>query len=125
MSEQQKPVNKSQASENKFWYTMKAIGKWMYCLRGLLMAIPVGIVAVVLAVRNLAVLPGEVGLFLLSSGDYQWMVAKATAVLLPLLVTALCLLLMFISRRTVYPWLISIFSLVLPILIYITNVFPA
>ena len=38
---------------------------------------------------------------------------------------AACLLLMFLSRRVVYPWLVSIFSLALPLLIYITNVFPA
>ena len=39
--------------------------------------------------------------------------------------TAVCLLLMFISKKVLYPWLISIFSLVLPILILITNIFPA
>ena len=41
-----------------------------------------------------------------------------------LAVTALCLLMMFISRRTIYPWLISIFSLVLPILLIVTNMLP-
>jgi len=34
-------------------------------------------------------------------------------------------LMMWLSRRTIYPWIISIFTLVLPILIWITNVFPA
>ena len=53
------------------------------------------------------------------------MVEKGIAVMGPLAVTAACLLLMFLSRRVVYPWLVSIFSLALPLLIYITNVFPA
>ena len=42
----------------------------------------------------------------------------------PLVVTGVCLVMMWLSRRTIYPWIISIFSLVLPILIWITNVFP-
>ncbi len=103
----------------------KGIGRWIYNLRGLFMAIPVGIVAVLEALKNLERLPDEVGLLIQTTGDYQWMVSKGTAVLCPLLLTAVCLLLMFCSRRTVYPWLISIFTLVLPLLIYVTNVFPA
>ena len=39
--------------------------------------------------------------------------------------TALCLLMMFLSRKTIYPWIISIFSLVLPFLLIVTNIFPA
>ena len=38
---------------------------------------------------------------------------------------ALCLLMMLISRRTIYPWLISLFSLILPFALLITNIFPA
>jgi len=47
------------------------------------------------------------------------------AVMGPLALTALCLVMVFCSKRVVYPWLISIFSLVIPIVIWITNVFPA
>ena len=47
------------------------------------------------------------------------------AVMAPLIVTGVCLVMMWLSRRTIYPWIISIFSLVLPWLIWITNVFPA
>jgi hypothetical protein len=42
----------------------------------------------------------------------------------PLGVTAACLLLMFCSRRTLYPWLISIMSLLLPMLILLLNNYP-
>ena len=36
-----------------------------------------------------------------------------------------CLLLMFLSRRVIYPWLISIFTLVLPLLLLLSNIYPA
>lgn len=101
------------------------IGKWIYRLRSILLAIPVVVAAVMLAVQNLARLPERVGILLLASGEYQMMVSRSIAVMGPLAVTALCLLMMFCSRRVIYPWLISIFSLVLPFLLYITNVFPA
>lgn len=102
-----------------------AIGRWIYHLRGLLMAVPVALAAIWLAIQNTQRLPAMVGINLLASGDYQYMIARSTAVTAPLVVTGVCLLLMFCSRKTVYPWLISIFTLAIPVLIYITNVFPA
>ena len=32
---------------------------------------------------------------------------------------------MFLSRRTLYPWLICLFSMLLPVLILVSNIFPA
>ena len=104
---------------------LRSIGSWIYIMRGLLLAIPVAIAAIMMAIKSNAVLPDRVGLLIQSNGSYQWMVDKETAILVPLIVTAACLLMMFCSRKVIYPWLISIFSLVLPIVIYITNVFPA
>ena len=104
---------------------LKVIGKWIYRLRGLLMAIPVAVAALYLAVQNMARLPEEVGMNLLANGQYEYLVSRGLAVLVPLVVTGVCLVMMFLSRRTIYPWIISIFSLVLPWLIWITNVFPA
>lgn len=104
---------------------LKAVGKWIFRLRGLLMAIPVGVAAVMLAIRNMAKLPEEVGINLLANGQYEYLVDRGIAVVAPLFVTAICILMIFFSRRTIYPWIISIFSLVLPYLIWITNVFPA
>lgn len=103
----------------------RQIGKWIYRLRGVLMAIPVALGALYLAGYNMQNLPEQVGLNLLANGEYSMMVTREVAVLGPLAVTAACLLLVFLSRRIVYPWLISIFSLVLPLVIYFTNVFPA
>ena len=104
---------------------LAGIGRWIFHLRGIFMAIPVALVAISLAIKNPQRLPAMVGINILASGEYQYMVARSTAVTAPLIITAVCLLLMFCSRKTVYPWLISIFSLVLPIVIYITNIFPA
>ena len=109
----------------KIGYVLLVIWKWIYNLRSIILAVPVVIAAIRLALLNMNRLPDTVGILILSSGDYQWMVEKGIAVMGPLAVTAACLFLMFISRRVVYPWLISIFSLALPLLIYITNIFPA
>lgn len=110
---------------DKIGYVLLVIWKWIYNLRSIILAVPVVIAAIRLAMQNLGRLPETVGIFILSTGEYQWLVNRGIAVMGPLAVTAGCLFLMFCSRRVVYPWLISIFSLALPILIYITNVFPA
>ena len=89
----------------KIGKVLASIGKWIYRLRGFFMAIPVALAALFLASRNMERLPEEVGINLLATG--------------------VCLVMMWLSRRTIYPWIISIFSLVLPWLIWITNVFPA
>lgn len=115
----------STEKNQKFLQVMKAIGKWIYRLRSVILAIPVAIAAVVLALRNMANLPELVGIDIQTTGEYAQVVSKNVAVLGPLAITAVCLLLMFCSRRVVYPWLISVFSLVLPIVLYFTNIFPA
>lgn len=104
---------------------IKGIIRWIFNLRGFFMAIPVALAALYLAAQNMARLPEEVGINLLATGEYQYLISRELAVLVPLVVTGGCLLMMWLSRRTIYPWIISIFTLVLPILIYITNVFPA
>lgn len=109
----------------KFFSVLAGIGNMLYKLRSIFLSIPVVLAAVSLAIRNMSLLPDSVGINLLANGEYQWMVAKSVAVMGPLAVTALCLLMVFCSRRVVYPWLISIFSLAIPIVIWITNVFPA
>ena len=103
------------------WGGMKDIHRF----HKILLAVPVAIAAVWLAISTAAKLPEHVGINMLETGEFAYMVTREVAVLGPLAVTALCLLLMFCSRRTVYPWLISIFSLVLPLLLLVTNIYPA
>lgn len=101
------------------------IGLWIYRLRAILLAIPVIIWALQLARINYELLPDMVGLGLQSSGGYLYLVAKEVAVYGPLALTALCLLMVALSKKTIYPWIISVFSLALPLVILLTNVFPA
>lgn len=101
------------------------IWTYVYRLRKVFMAIPVGCGAVYLAIYNQAHLPAVVGLDLQISGDFNLQVVRELAVLGPLALTAVCLLLMFVSRRTLTPWMVSMFSLALPLLILVTNTFPS
>ena len=112
-------VNKSNA-----WQKMGTVGVWIYRLRSILLAIPVMVAAILLAIRNISRLPAEVGLTLDASGEFTDLISRNLAVLGPLVITAICLLMMFCSKRVLYPWLISIFSLILPILLWVTNTFP-
>ena len=111
-------------TENKGWQVIKGICKWIYRLRSVILAVPVAVAAIVLAIQNQAKLPNMVGLDIQTTGEYAQVVSKNIAVMGPLAITALCLLMMFLSRRVVYPWLISVFSLVLPLVLYFTNIFP-
>ena len=101
------------------------IFRCIFKLRKIFMAIPVVYLAVGIARTNMERLPEAVGLNLQSTGDFAWMVTREYAVYGPLGITAFCLLLMFFSRKTVFPWVISIFTLVLPYLIYFINIYPA
>ena len=104
--------------------TLKGIWKWCYRLRSVVLAIPVGVAAVFLALHNEINLPAKVGIDLQTTGEYAQLVSREVAVFGPLAITAVCLLLMFCSRKVLYPWLISVFSLALPLLLLITNIFP-
>jgi len=99
------------------------ICKWIFRLRKVIMAIPVVYLAIRIAADNMERLPEYVGLNLQSSGEFAMTVTRSYAVFGPLCVTAFCLLLMFCSRKTLFPWIISIFTLVLPYLIYLTNLY--
>ena len=120
---------------NMFWFkakpvlqkivaVLKQIGKWLYRLRGLVLSIPVGIVAIILANQNNSRLPYEVGIDLQTSGEFATMISRDTAVWVPLGITGICIALTCCSRRVLYPWLIAVFSLVIPLLLYYTNVIP-
>ncbi len=112
-------------SWQRFVAGWKSFWTWVFRLRSVGLAIPVAVGAVCLAVYNEATLPAMVGIDLQATGEYAKMIAREVAVFGPLALTALCLLFMFCSRRVIYPWLISLFSLMLPVLILITNIFPS
>ena len=101
------------------------IGMLLFRLRKLVLAAPVVYAAVKLALYNKANLPEQVGINLQSSGEFAQMITRDVAVMGPLGLTAACLLLMFCSRKAMYPWAVSVFTLVLPVLILLTNLYPA
>lgn len=101
------------------------LGQWLYHLRSIFLAAPVVLAALHLAKFNRENLPEMVGIDLLETGQYAHLIERDTVILWPLIITGGCLLLMCFSRRVIYPWIISIFTLVIPIVIYITNIFPA
>lgn len=100
---------------------------WVYIFhfRKVLLCLPVVFASIYLARLNWTILPDQVGLSLMSNGQFAELVSKGTAVYGPMGITAVCLALMVCSRRALYPWLISVFTLILPVLILITNVFPS
>lgn len=98
--------------------------KWGFKIRSLVLAIPVFICAGALAIRNAGQLPELVGINILASGEYQWFVSRGVAVIVPFGITAVCLLMMLCSKKVLYPWLISLFSLVLPLVVWLTNNLP-
>lgn len=98
---------------------------WIWRLRKVLFAIPIVWWALYFARLNWNVLPEMVGLNLQTSGEYAQYITKELAVYGPLGVTGGCLAMMFLSRKTLYPWLICAFSMLLPMLILITNIFPS
>ncbi|MBO5078762.1 MAG: hypothetical protein J6B67_03655 [Oscillospiraceae bacterium] len=105
----------------------RMICMWVYKLRSVFLAVPVAFAAVLLALDNLIKLPEKVELCMPAGEGLAVQIIelnKLVAVFGPLVITALCLVMVFCSRRVAYPWLISVFSLVLPLFIYFASVFP-
>lgn len=100
------------------------VGLWLYKLRQVFMAVPVVYAAWKLAGMNMEKLPEVVGLNLQSTGEFAMQVTREYAVYGPLGVTAFCLILMFFSRKSLFPWVVSIITLLLPLLIYVSNCYP-
>lgn len=99
----------------------KSTGQFIFCFRKVFMAIPVVVAAIMLAKHSAAVLPAQVGLILSSDGTFSRMITKSQAVYGPLLLTAIPLLCMFLSRKSFYPWLISVITLAVPPLLVLLN----
>lgn len=93
-------------------------------MRKVAIVLPVAVAAIILAIYNQANLPPLVGFDLQQNGEFTIQVIRELAVLGPLALTAICLLLVFASKRVLTPWLVSVFSLFVPVFVLITNTFP-
>lgn len=111
--------------KKKITSLLSFIGSILFRLRKLVLAAPVVYAAVKLAYYNREHLPEQVGINIQSTGEFAQMITRDMAVMAPLGLTGACLLLMLCSRKALYPWAISIFTLVLPLLILFSNIYPA
>ena len=105
----------------KVWFVIKLTVRWAYQLRSLVLSIPVFVCAAALAIRNAQLLPAELNIF--SLGENAYVITRGVAVLVPLAVTCICIVLMLSCKKMLYPWLISVLSLVLPWVIWLASVF--
>lgn len=119
--EEKKPMTGYQ----KFKHVVGLIVLWIYRLRSVFLAAPVVYYALKLAAYNAAHLPETVGLDLQASGEFAMQISRQMAVVGPLAITGGCLAMMVLSRKAMYAWAISIFSLVLPILLLVSNIYPS
>ena len=101
------------------------IGLWLFRLRKFVLAAPVVYYALKLAEYNRMHLPEQVGINLQSTGEFAQYISRNMAVMGPLALTGGCLVLMFCSRKAMYSWAISVFTLALPLLLLISNLYPA
>lgn len=118
-------VNTTGSVYSKIKNVIGVIVMCLYRLRKVFLAIPVIHYALKLASYNGEHLPEQVGVNLQSSGEFAMMISREMAVTGPLVVTAACLVLMFASRKALYPWAVSVFTLVLPVLLLLSNLYPA
>lgn len=100
------------------------VGSILYHLRKPVLTVPVVYYALKLASYNQKHLPPQVGINLQPSGEFAFTIARQMAVLAPLGLTAGCLAMMFLSKKATYPWIISVFTLTLPILLLVSNIYP-
>lgn len=111
--------------------------RYLFKLRAIFMAIPVAVVAVIQAMINTERLPDTLEYAMIGI-DFQAtqtifgpfvmnveQISRETAVMGPLVLTAACLLFTIFSKRTLFPWVISIFTLLIPTLLYLMTQYPA
>ena len=97
----------------------------IYRLRGVILVNPVIWHALKLAAYNREHLPEMVGIDLMSNGAFAMTISRELAVTGPLVVTIACLVLMLTSRKVLYPWAVSVFTLILPVVLLVSNIYPA
>lgn len=118
-------VAKYRAATDPVKRVLGKIGNVLFHLRKVFLAVPVVLLAMRVFVYAKERLPEDVGLLLQATGDYKYMLDRNTTLSCCMALTGACLLLMFLSRRTVYPWIISLFTLILPVFLIVSNIFPA
>ena len=117
-------VNTTGSTYERIKSIMGIVVMIFYRLRKVFLAIPVVYYALKLAQYNMEHLPESVGINLQASGVFADTISRGTAVMGPLGLTGCCLILMLMSRKSLVPWAICMFTLILPILLLISNIYP-
>lgn len=117
-------MEKAKAVVGKINRVINLIGLWLFRLRKFVLAAPVVYYALKLAAYNRDHLPEQVGINLQATGEFAQYITRNLAVTGPLALTGGCLLLMFCSRKAMYSWAISVFTLALPLLLLFSNAYP-
>lgn len=110
-------LNETQAPAQRDW---KAAFRWFFQLRGVALSLPVAVIAVLLAVNNAANLPGAL---MIGAGRNVITIGRSVLIMGPLALTALSILMTLFSKKVIYPWLISVFTLLLPLALLLTMSF--
>lgn len=109
----------------RFGSAFATVWSFLLKLKKIFLAVPVALAALWLAQRNMELLPQSVGVDLQTDGTFSLLVSREWACGIPVVITLACIVLMCCSRRVLTPWVVSVVSLILPIVLWITNVFPA
>ena len=117
-------ISKVKSVIGKVNRVINLIGLWLFRLRKFVLAAPVVYYALKLAEYNRTHLPEQVGINLQSTGEFAQYISRNMAVMGPLALTGGCLVLMFCSRKAMYSWAISAFTLALPLLLLLSNAYP-
>lgn len=117
-------TSKMKAVIGKINRVINLTGLWLFRLRKLVLAAPVVYYALKLAEYNREHLPEQVGINLQATGEFAQYISRNLAVMGPLALTGGCLVLMFCSRKAMYSWAISVFTLALPLLLLLSNAYP-
>lgn len=125
VSTQESGLGKVKNTISKINSVINTVGTWLFRLRKPVMAAPVVYYALKLAAYNSSHLPEQVGIDLQSTGEFAQTIGRELAVMGPLCLTLACLLLMFCSRKAMYAWAVSIFTLTLPLLLLFSNTYPS
>ena len=105
----------------KIWKWIKKICGFIYRFRAIFLVVITVIAAIIMASYCKANLPEQVGIDLQSDGSFAKTVSRDTAIAGPFLLTMVSLVFVLLSKKTLYPWLISLFTFAVPILILVTN----
>ena len=111
-------VQEFQEPKKTFWQGVVAVLRWIFRLRSVALSIPVAVLAIILAINNAAALPGPL---LIGAGQNVITITKPVLVMGPLALTSFSILMTLFSKRVIYPWVISLFSLVLPLFLVFSN----